>query len=97
MKSLGKCIGNVALHKILLNHTKRPESKKHITDEITDYSADAFEKAQEYSWNCEEKEEIREKAVKRIKNLMKHYPDLVYKEKEAIKFIEETMDEMMFF
>jgi len=45
MKSLGKCVGNVALHKILTRHTNRPESIQHLRDEIRDYGEDSAEKA----------------------------------------------------
>ncbi len=80
MNSLGKCIGNVALHKIILEHTIKPESKKHLSYEI---------------WSEFDKEEIKDKAIRRIKNIITNYPDLKYEDEEAIQFIKETMDEIM--
>lgn len=95
IRSLGRCIGNVVLHKIVLRHTKKPESIKHLKDEIIDYSADAFEKAQLYSWNQGEKEEIKKKSIIRIKNIITRYPDMKFDEQEANDFVEETMKEML--
>ncbi|MAG08050.1 hypothetical protein CMO89_01120 [Candidatus Woesearchaeota archaeon] len=95
IKSLGKCIGNIVLHKILVKHTNKPESEKHLSDEIRDYSADVFEKAQEFTWTDEEKEEIKDKAVNRVKHLIKNYPEFSFSEKEVLKLIEESMDEML--
>ena len=55
IKSLGKVIGNVAMHKLLLIYTSKPESKSYLKSEIMEYSADAFEKAQEFNWNENDK------------------------------------------
>ena len=91
IRSLGKCVGNIVLHKLLLRHTNRPESKKHIMDEVKDYGADAREKAQEYSWTDKEKAEIEDKAHKKVKNSLEKYPDLDYEESEISSLILETM------
>ena len=91
IKSLGKCIGNIVLHKLLLNHTNRPESKNHLMGEVNDYGADAKEKAQEHSWTDEEKAEIEDKAFRRVKNIVEKYPDLEYEESEINSLILETM------
>lgn len=88
-------MGNVVLHKILLNNTNIHESAKHLSDEITDYSADVFQKAQLYSWSEEEKSEIKNKILRRVKSLIVRYPDVKYDEKEAIMFAEEIIDEML--
>jgi len=95
IKSLGKCIGNVAMHELLLKHTNIPESKKHINDEIRDYGADVAKKAKQYTWNSEEKATIEDKAHKRVKRLLQDYPDIVYEDKEITEFITKEM-EMIF-
>ena len=95
IRSLAKCIGNVALHKIILKHTNKPESIKHLKDEIADYSADAFENAQMHSWSDKEKEEIKNKSLVRVKNLIKKYSDIKYEENEIGYYINETMKEML--
>lgn len=95
IKSLGRCIGNVALHKLLIEHTNKPESKSYLKNEIIEYSGDAFEKAQEFNWNGDDKERIKELSINRIKSLLKNYQDVSYNEKEIEKFIKETMDDLM--
>ena len=95
IKSIGRCIGNIVLHKLLVLHTERPESIKHLNDEIRDYSIDVFEKAQEFNWNSKDKEEIKMRAIKRLNNLVKNYPDLKLKEKETVPLIEETIFEIL--
>jgi len=95
IKSLGKCIGNVVLHKIVLKHTNIPESKKHLEDEIRDYGSDVLEKAQEFTWTEEEKSEIEDKALRRVKNIIRNYPDLDYEEPEIKAILLETIKEML--
>ena len=95
IKSLGRCIGNVVMHKLLLEYTNKPESKNFIKSEIKEYSADAFEKAQEFNWNAEDKEEIKEIAIERVKNLGEGYKDVAYTNERMEKFIDETIEEMM--
>ncbi|MEK6800730.1 MAG: hypothetical protein AABY05_02255 [Nanoarchaeota archaeon] len=95
IRSLGRCIGNVVMHKLLLEYTNKPESKGFIKNEIKEYSSDAFEKAQEFNWNVEDKEEIKELAIERVKNLSEGYKDVVYTDEKMEKFIDETIEEMM--
>jgi hypothetical protein len=95
MKSLGKCVGNVALHKILTRHTNRPESIQHLRDEIRDYGEDSAEKARCFNWNDEEKAKIRERAIKIAENdLIKNYPDVKFNKDEVIGLVDETMQEV---
>lgn len=93
--SIGKVIGNVVMHKLLLEHTNKPESKPHLANEIKEYSIDAFEKSQEFNWNETDKKEIIQKAKERINALSKIYPDITFSKEDADKLILETMDEMM--
>ncbi len=97
IKSLGKCIGNVVLHKFLVEHTNKPESKNYLKNEVIEYTTDAFEKAQEFNWNKKDKEKIKELSLKRINNLIKNYSDVVYNKNKIEKLINETMDNMMLF
>ena len=95
IKSLGRCIGNVVMHKLLLLHTNKPESKHHLNAEVVEYSADALEKAQEFNWTKEDKNQIELKASKRIERLKEYYPDVKFNEEEAKKIILETMNELL--
>ncbi len=93
--SLGKCVGNIVLHKILELHTNQPESLRHLRDEVRDYEEDTFEKAQEFTWNDGEKEEIQEKALRRFRNQIAFYPDVSYKEEEVNALLEETIRSLL--
>lgn len=59
IKSLGKIIGNIALHKILEKHTNKPESIPHLKSEIIAYSNNASDIAKKFNWNKQDEEEIR--------------------------------------
>lgn len=96
IKSLAKVIGNIAMHKLLLEHTNKPESKNYLRHEIIEYSEDAFEKSLEFNWNNNDKIRIREKSLERIKNLSRYYPDISFNDDEAEKAVEEVMSELEF-
>lgn len=95
IKSLGRCIGNVVMHKLLLLYTNKPESKHHLNAEIIEYSADAFEKSQEFNWKNKDKEDIKHKSLARIKRLKEYYPDVLFRQEEAEKLILKTMKELL--
>jgi len=94
IKSLARVIGNVVMHKILLEKTNKPESKSHLKYEIIEYGANAFEKAKEFNWNENDKIEIGKRAIERVKNLNKNYLDIFFSEIEAERLIDETMEEL---
>jgi len=94
IQSLSRCIGNVVMHKLLLAHTNKPESKPKLKHEIEEYGEDALEKAQEFNWNEYDKEEIKEKSIERVHVLAEYYPDVKFEEKELEKFLDETLEDM---
>ncbi len=94
IKSLGKIIGNIAMHKLILENTKKPESKSYLKNEILEYSADALEKSQEFNWNDNDKLEIKEKSVIRVKNLSNYYKDIRFSESDIEYFVDEIMREL---
>ena len=95
IRSLGRCVGNVVMHKLLLLHTNKPESKSYLNFEVEEYGADAFEKAQKFNWNEKDKQEIMIKARERIKKLSQGYQDVQYSPEEMEKIIEETAKELL--
>ena len=95
IKSLARCIGNVVLHKLLVKHTNKPESKNFLINEIVEYGADSFQKAQMFNWNEKDKERIKGLSLKRIKNLMRNYPDIDHDNSELEELIKDTMDDLM--
>ena len=77
IKSLANSIALVSVHKIVLRHTNKPESKKHLTHEIRGYAEDVIDKSEVHKWTKEELETIETKALKETKNkLLNKYPDI---------------------
>jgi len=94
-KSLIRCVGNVAWHKLLLKNTNKSESKNRLETEILEYGFNALEKAQDFNWNNEDKKIIKEKALERLQNLSQNYEDVSYKLEDAKKIIKETIEDLM--
>ena len=66
IKTLGKGIGNVVLHSLLVKHTNRPESINHLQNEESEYRDNVIKKAKIYNWNEADKEEMNKIAIKFI-------------------------------
>ena len=76
IRTLGKRVGNVVLHKMLVKYTNKPESRKHLQNEEITYRDSAIKDAKEYNWNKEDYKELKIIAIKFIKNKSsKKYPD----------------------
>ena len=95
MQTLQKVIARVAIHKILLKKGNRPEAKKHLEDEIRDYSTDIFELANSYTWTKMETETILQKAVDKAQNFTKDYPDVDITQADIQEEVVDTMQELM--
>ena len=96
IRSLIVSVSLVSYHKMLHEKGDRPEAKRHLEDEIRNYSADAFEKAQEYKWSHDELQEIREKSVKRTAKILKNkYPDIKFTDAEIKEKVVDTMQEFL--
>ena len=59
IKILGNIIGNLVVHKILVNYTNKPESLNHLKSEIEAYRDNSLEIAGEYNWNEKDKAKIK--------------------------------------
>lgn len=92
--SLGKCMGNIVLHKMLVRHTNKPESINHLQKEIEEYTNDVLQKAAEFNWNDYEKDEIANIALESFKKRILLYPDVVYDEREIEELVDETTNEV---
>lgn len=95
ISSLAISIGNTSAHKIILVKTNKPESKKHLTDEIRDYSFDAFSKSQLHQWNKEDIKEIKLKSAAIAGKFLTRYPGISCKEKEIEEAVIDTMQELL--
>lgn len=96
IKILGNVVGNIAVHKILLRHTNKPESINHLKSEIETYRDNSLEIAGEFNWNQEDKKRIKSEALKKFnKDIKKYYSDVAFPAKEPKKLIEETLGEII--
>ena len=95
IKSLASSVGLAAAHKVLIKKTTKPESSKHLSDEIRDYGFDAFEKAQAHNWTKEEIEQISAKSIKRALRILEAYDDIKFDNKEANAAVKDTLQELL--
>ena len=95
INSAGKVIGNVVVHKILEVYTNRPESVNHLGGEIIEYRNNAVQIANEFNWNASDKKRIKLEALKYFKlKMAKKYGDVKFPMGDAIKFLNQTMNEI---
>lgn len=96
IKSLGKNIGNLVVHKILAKYTNKPEAIEHLKHEIIAYRENIEEIAEKFNWNNEDIEEIRLVAIDGFeKEMNKDYPDVKFPLEEAKKLVDETIEEIV--
>lgn len=51
IKSLGKNIGSLVVHKLLIKYTNNPETLNHLKHEVINYRENTFEISKEFNWN----------------------------------------------
>ncbi|MEK6854987.1 MAG: hypothetical protein AABX73_02080 [Nanoarchaeota archaeon] len=96
IESLTKLIVNVAIHKILVKHTNKPESIGYLEYEIIEYRDIAITKAQEFNWNQEDISKIKTLSLNKLKKeIFKRYPDVNFPIGEAEEIIAETIDDVI--
>lgn len=94
IKSMGKIIGNITVHKIVAKYTNIPDSPGHLSSEVVEYRDNALKISKEFNWNSQDKEEIKSEAIRNFQNKMKvKYSDVNFPEEEAEKLLEETIKE----
>lgn len=96
IKILGNILGNVIVHKILVRYTNKPESVHYIAEEIGTYRENALEIAQEFNWNMEDKDKIKQETLRNFKKRIKKYKDVKFPISDATKLIDETIKELLF-
>ena len=95
IKTLGKRIGNIVLHNLLVKYTNRPESRNYLQSEVLEYSNAAIKDAKEYNWNEKDKEELNLAAVEFIKQKKdKRYPDVNFSIKEAEDLVDKKIQDL---
>lgn len=77
LKTLGRIIGNIVLHKMLVKYTNKPESISHLANEEIEYRTAALMDAKKYNWNETDKQKIAIIAINFFENKsIKKYSDV---------------------
>lgn len=94
ISSLGRILGNIVVHKIVLKYGKKTESENHTFSEIVAYRDTAIGIGAEFHWNDLDKVEIRKEVYNFfIKKMNEKYSHIKYPPKEANDVIDETIKE----
>src|SRR3990167_2758427 len=95
IKILANVIALVSVHKIIEQYTNKPESIKHVKDEIRDYSTTVFDNSQLRKWRKEELTLIKESAIKYAKNKLISYSDIKVNDSIIEEFVTDTMQDLI--
>ncbi len=94
-KSLIRLLVNTVVHRIIFKNTNMPESRAFLESEIIEYSGQTEKTTKKHSWNEKDVEEIRSKALKKIKDkLDTKYSDVEYNPKEPEAFLDEEIGDL---
>jgi len=92
VKTLGRRIGNVVLHSLLVKHTNKPEFTHHLQSEEDEYRNSAIRESKEYHWNEKDKIELKAQALNFIKSKKEQkYQDVNFSIEKTIKLVEEEI------
>jgi hypothetical protein len=97
IESLIRLIVNTVVHKIVIKHTNRPESKHFLASEIAEYRGQTENIVEQYNWNDKDKEYIKEKVLKKVgERLAFKYSDIKSLPHEVKKLVEEEIKSLGF-
>lgn len=92
IKTLGKRIGNIVLHELLVKYTNKLESIGHLSSEEIEYRNSAIKDAKRYNWSDEDIKFISLEALKFIKSKNEtKYPDVKFSLEEAEDLIQKEI------
>ena len=92
LKTLGRRLGNIVLHRMLVKYTNKPESVSHLANEETEYRAAAIIDAKKFNWNEKDKQELKIVAIGFFKNKsIKRYKDVKLPLEEAKTLISQEI------
>lgn len=95
IKSIAKVIGNIAVHKVLINHTNKAESIPFISKEVNEYRANAIKKSILFNWNEKDISEIKKESLNYALKIREiKYQDVDMPLEELKGKISETLIEM---
>ena len=96
IQSLIRLLVNVVVHKIVAEHTTRPESAHFLHSEFIEYRSQIEKFAKGHNWNNQDKEYAEKKAIDKIKEkLVVKYSDVTYSEHDIITLLKKMIEELM--
>lgn len=94
-ESLIRLLVNVIVHKIVLKNTNKPESEHFLSSEIIEYRGQTEKVAEQHCWSESDKDYIREKILKKIKEKMENkYSDVNFSMKDVEMLVDSEMKEV---
>jgi len=92
IESLIRLLVNTVVHKIVIKNTNRSESKHFLGSEIIEYRNQTEKTAEQRNWNDKDKKDIKEGALKKIKEKLEFkYPDISFSKRESKIFLEKEI------
>ncbi len=94
--SLIRLIVNTIVHEIVVRHTNRPESENFLAAEIIEYRSQTEKVAKSHNWNDNDKKDIEDKALIKIKDKLSiKYSDVKYAEHEIITKLKKAINDLI--
>jgi hypothetical protein len=95
IKTIGKLIGGMTAHKILIKYNITPKSDSHLNKEEQNYGGQIEDNRAEYNWNIYDKEKIKREAQKSLRKELKkkHFIGVNFPNDERNIILNETFNE----
>ncbi len=91
-----RLIVNTVVHKIVVKHTNRPESKHFLKSEVIEYRNQTEDVAKSHNWNDDDRNEVRNIAFLKIKDKLKSkYSDVLFEDIEISENLNKIISELM--
>jgi hypothetical protein len=93
IESISNSISITILHKILIEHTNKPESISKMSYEEIEYRGQSIKKINKRKLNNDDKKILRNKVIKKINNsLLTKYPDIRIEDNIVIKTTDRELE-----
>jgi len=96
IESISNIIAQATVHKIIPEHTNKPESIEHMKKEEIEYKSQSFKILSRIKCSEKDKKEIKEKVIRKVQNIINSkYPDITIKEEELSNKINQELFEYL--
>ena len=95
IKTIGKLIGGMTAHKILIKYNLTPKSDNHLRAKAQTYGGQIEDNLEEYHWNNYDREKIKIEAQKSLRKELKkkHFIGVKFPNNEKNILLNETFNE----